>query len=259
MATATLVLIAVGAGFALHALVGSSAASDQTDLGGNFVRPFDETGVITGAYLSGNDGLLMTYDEPGAPARVAVLRLTEQSICRFEGKDAPCMAISAPLAMTLRGRMVAVKGHWASATVYIDQLTADSGERRAFGFIRQVERNGQNALISIDEAQWLTGDDARAAAKAAGGCADGPLDDCYPSLLNGYYVQNEATSTVPYVATPDTAFLTFKEPGGAETATTTLDAFIMDASDPKARVIGGPAWFTLSGATLTRIELQYVP
>ncbi len=126
----------------------------------------------------------------------------------------------------------------------------DTTDGRYFGFIREVDTTGAAPVITIDFAEMLTGDQAVAAAAAAGD--DPPEGDFYISNVNPR-LRNfpvETGITAEAVTEPPGV-----RPEGYDIA---LAEWIdMYRSVPAARQV--PYWIELEGGTVTAIEEQYLP
>ncbi len=131
-----------------------------------------------------------------------------------------------------------------------DGAAGETPDGRYFGFIREIDTTGPAPVITIDFAEMLTGDQAVAAAAAAGD--DPPEGDFYISNVNPR-LRNfpvETGITVEAVTEPPGV-----RPEGYSIA---LAEWIdMYRSVPAAREV--PYWIELEGGTVTALEEQYLP
>lgn len=128
-----------------------------------------------------------------------------------------------------------------------------------FGYIRSVDASTEPATLEFDEAEWLSGETARAAAEADGAIQPG---DPVP---NDYYVRNPDPSTRRLEVAPDAAITAIRcqlcrggKPGNlpdflaafAKTGQTYADEY---------RGAESQYWLTIEGERVLSIDEQYRP
>lgn len=138
-----------------------------------------------------------------------------------------------------------------------------------FGFIKSVTTNPDtdNTTIIFDEARFLTGEAAEAAAKTDQGCSKpNPPSDCsIPNAFtpNGFYIQNTSKATKNYGLALDATIKLIQlgsDPGvGIKTASKADMHNILVEDSKLADYAGTPFWIKIDGDTITYIEQQYLP
>lgn len=134
-----------------------------------------------------------------------------------------------------------------------------NGNIRAMGYIERVWEEGGARYISIDYAEMLTGEAARAAAIEAGEI--GPEDD----LPNDYYIRNTNPATREFTVAKSASITTVTRAGANpdEPQPATWSDFMSFFGDsPPAGVEYlhlVPWWIERDGAEVISIEEQYLP
>lgn len=125
-------------------------------------------------------------------------------------------------------------------------------------FVRGIEDDAGTAIFLLDRAEWLSGADAEAAARADGFPCDEP--DCLP---NGFYIQNAEKDTVRYALAADAELIVIipvenpDEPlANVPVSRTEFERLYNDPQTVKAFV---PFDVTLRGGSLVRLAERYVP
>jgi hypothetical protein len=134
----------------------------------------------------------------------------------------------------------------AAATHAIGADLPDDREGWTFGIVRGADPTART--ITLDEAEWLTGESARAAHEAETGDPDGPPND--------YFVRNvdRAESTYPVSAE---ATIQVMDPTDVST---TLDGDLADVQETVERFGDwGLYWLRIEDGVVTAIEWQYTP
>lgn len=135
-------------------------------------------------------------------------------------------------------------------------------EKREIGVIKRVYSSGGKRYLDIDYIQFLTGDEANAAA----------IEDDYiepgDTVPNDYYIRNvnprirtfEISNSVAiiaqtYTTNPDGSFVF-----GDDVLDFSTFKTIFETNDPRNQnMIHNPYWITLRGDLITKIEEQYLP
>ena len=221
---------------------------------------FRETG-----YVKDNDpnnfggGLVLVYEKPGAPALVVDLVLNEKSYCTFGEQSILCMALSVTIETALEGRRVLVEGAREGDQVFVRNLEIIEEAKKRFGLIQSVRENNQNVLVEMDEVEFLSGEEAIEAGIEDTECDRENIYDCIPSMNNDFYIRNVETSTEVYILTDNSEIVLFQSPGSPELEGVTLEEFIRQSKDEGRFVMAYPYAYFLDGATIVKLEEQYVP
>jgi hypothetical protein len=256
-----LVLVALVAGVGIYQSYNQPIESVATNTQATTTAAtFSELGYITQrapSYI--NETLVFTYEEPGAPALTVKLVFNEQSHCQFEEQGIQCMALSNPLINIVKDKRVFVEGTKDGDTVTVQTLALDLEANRTFGYIKKVVKNGVNALVTIDEIEFLSGDEAVQAVMKDFACEKSKVEECVPSMNNDFYIRNMSTSTEVYNLTADTKIRVFKNPGSPELEDVSLTSFIARSKDKYSLILISPFTFVAEDATITHLEQQYTP
>lgn len=132
---------------------------------------------------------------------------------------------------------------------------AASEEGRHFTYIKAVSTVDGSTVLTVDYAQMLTGDEAAAAATAAGYESPPP---------NDYFIVNQNTLLRTFPADTTINVTLTSKSGGVEPEGYDVgfgiwhDMFIGMIADAEfVKVV--PYWITIEGGTVTAIEEQYLP
>lgn len=131
-----------------------------------------------------------------------------------------------------------------------------NGHIKVMGFIDRVWEEGGKRYIRIDYAELLTGEEAVAAAIAAGQLAPGE------ELPNDYFILNQNHTLREYVVSPSVAITTSTWNGEMEAPATWAEfASFWGATPPEgaAHLKDSPWWIERDGPTVLRIDEQYLP
>jgi hypothetical protein len=131
------------------------------------------------------------------------------------------------------------------------------GTIKGMGFIDRVWEAGGVRYLSIDYAEFLTGEEARQAAIEAGYIQ--PDED----LPNDYFIRNVNTKLREFTVSPSVAITTATRVGGGMDQPATWDEFMSfwSASPPEgaAHMSKVPWWIIRDGGQVIKIDEQYVP
>lgn len=125
-------------------------------------------------------------------------------------------------------------------------------ERKFFGFLRATN-GGQ---LEIDEIEFLSGDEARRLGVEDTGCAPEKIEECIPSMNNGFYIRNIDQSTRAYTLADDAEVIILTNLGSPDLGPITMAEFLSKFPRPD---IVQPFSFTAKGDAITRVEEQYTP
>lgn len=206
-----------------------------------------------------NQELYLVYDEPGAPAQDRKLAFDEESVCRAGGAEEPCIAINVTIARAYGGKRVFVEGIDRGGEVLVRNLALDIDSERRFGFIRSVEKNGNNFLVTIDPVEFLSGEAAIEAGIEDTDCGREDIAECIPSLNNDFYIRNISTSTEAYNLLSEADIAIFDDPGSPVLVPATAEEFAREFQDPGSYMGSYPWRYILDGATIVLLEEQYTP
>jgi hypothetical protein len=125
------------------------------------------------------------------------------------------------------------------------------------GFIDTVWEVGGVRYISIDYAEMLTGDEAIAAAVAAGDIAPGE------DLPNDYFIRNTSPQKREFVVAPSASITTATFGGGSDQQPASWSEFMSFWSDSPPEgaehLHDVPWWIERDGKVVVSIEEQYLP
>lgn len=130
-----------------------------------------------------------------------------------------------------------------------------------FGYIRAFTTGDGTRTMAFDQATWLTGDEATAAARAAG---DIGSDEPVP---NDYYVTNPDTATVTLPVDPDVTVTrvdcdsgcTGNAPGRIEDLVASFGHEDESTLETPYRGARSQYWVTTAAGVVTHVDEQYVP
>lgn len=150
-----------------------------------------------------------------------------------------------------------------STTEQPDDSTPDTGpadavtpapSERVPAFVESVRTEAGATILTVDYIQFLTGDEAAAAASDRG-------DESPPP--NDYYIVNDNTRLREFTVQDGISVITVvnddgtSDPGGHAL---TLDEWVTRLSGPNGDAFRSSFyWLTVSGDTITTIEQQYLP
>ncbi|MBI5134079.1 MAG: hypothetical protein HZA81_01715 [Candidatus Taylorbacteria bacterium] len=221
---------------------------------------FIEIGYITDRDPSiVNGALYLVYEAPGEPALDAKISFDGSSICRAGGQEEPCVAINQTIMGAYGGKRVFVEGIRRESDILVRNLALDIEADRRFGFIRSVEKNGVNFLVTIDPVEFLSGDEAYRKAAEDTDCGEKDAAECVPSLNNDFYIRNISTSTETYNLLPDADIAIFENPGSPVLVPATSEAFADGFADPDSFMKAYTFRYLLNGSTIVSLQEQYVP
>jgi hypothetical protein len=136
-----------------------------------------------------------------------------------------------------------------------------NGNIRAMGFIRQVWQEDGVRHISIDYAEFLTGEEANAAAVEAGEIAPGE------DVPNDYFIRNVNTQLREFIVSDSVTITTSTrwEPHDGMGAPCTWGAFLSfwgsmgPLPEGDTHLKDMPWWIVRDGDTVVTIDEQYIP
>lgn len=124
---------------------------------------------------------------------------------------------------------------------------------RSFGFVTGV--NVADRIVTVDVAELLTGDAAVAAA-----IADGAVPPDAIGVDNDYYVRNRNPLVRTVAVAPAAVVRTLQDLGSPRMHETSLAQLAVHVSLRRSfGQSGAPAWVTVTGGVVTRIEEVYFP
>jgi len=221
---------------------------------------FRETGYVKdGDPNNFGGGLVLVYEKPGAPALSVELILNEKSYCTFGEQGILCMALSVTIETALEGRRVLVEGVRDGDQVFVRNLEIIEEAEKRFGLIQSVRENSQNVLVEMDEVEFLSGEEAIEAGIDDTECERENIYDCIPSMNNDFYIRNVETSTEVYILNDNSEIVLFENPGSPELENVTLKEFLEQSQDEDRFITAYPYIYFLDGATIVKLEEQYVP
>ncbi len=132
---------------------------------------------------------------------------------------------------------------------------------RHFGYVRSVDTDASPATIDVDVAEFLSGEEANAAA-----VEDGVIPPGEP-VPNDYYIRNEDKDLVTVAVADDVAVTHIQCPDSCtEGVPGQFDAFAASFDAPSdgslaAEYRGAQSqyWITVEGGEVVAIDEQYVP
>ena len=135
------------------------------------------------------------------------------------------------------------------------------GDGRHFGYVQSVDASASPATISVDVAEFLSGEAAQAAAVEDGVIAEGE------PVPNDYYVRNPAKDAVTLDVAEDVRVTHVQCPGScAEGIPGQFDAFASSFDDPGEKTLedeyrGSQSqyWITVRDGEVVAIDEQYLP
>ena len=208
---------------------------------------------------SANGGLSLVYEKPGAPALSKKLSFDEDSKCVFKNQPTPCLALNATIKGSVGDQRVSVEGIENGQTVLVRTLTVVEKQNEQFVFIKEIKRNDQNVLITVDPVEFPYGNAAVKAAAEDTPCNESNVGDCIPSLYNNFYIRNVDSTTETYIVNTDTHIKTFVSPGAPDLHNISLETFLTEGQNPRSSYKSFPFKLSLDGALVTNIEEQYMP
>jgi hypothetical protein len=152
----------------------------------------------------------------------------------------------------------------SSATTTTEALSSaeerlPNGNIKAMGFIDEVREAGGVRHISIDYAEFLTGEEANAAAVEAGVIAPGE------DVPNDYFIRNVSSQLREFVVSDSVAITTSTRwaPHDGFGASCTWEDFLSfwgpGLGDGESHLHAVPWWIVRDGGTVISIDEQYLP
>ena len=139
--------------------------------------------------------------------------------------------------------------------------TSGLSDGRHFGYIRTIDTSSTPATLTIDTAEFLSGEEANRAA-----AEDGVIDEG-ESVENDYYVRNADKTTVDLPTTSDVSVTHIHCNGGCrEDLTGTLEDLAASFADPDPKSLtdeyrGSESqyWVTVQDGEVAAIDELYLP
>lgn len=129
-----------------------------------------------------------------------------------------------------------------------------TNNRELAGYIASVS----NDSITIDEIEFLTGDDAEEKAIEDTDCESDRIKECVPSLNSGFYIRNTDTERTKYMVSPEVEIgLINKDTLNA--STTAFVAFRKIFGNTALAIDRLPFSITIQDNVVQKIELQQLP
>ena len=129
-----------------------------------------------------------------------------------------------------------------------------------FGFIRSIDPSAAPSKVGFDVAEFLTGEEALAAAVEAG---DASQEEGLP---NDFYIRNRSAAVREVQVAPDVSITLIRCPGSCESAPAGWPDLVRLLREPQPEggegFYGGPEspfWITLKDGKAAAIEEQYLP
>lgn len=132
-------------------------------------------------------------------------------------------------------------------------------ERDFFGFIRSAEEAGERLTLDIDEAEFLSGEEAVRAAMEDTGCLRERVADCVPSMNNDFYIRNLSFRTAPYPVASSASISILMNSGSPDLSSTTVKAFPALFANETLLLDRLSFRFVTRGGVVEAIEEQYTP
>jgi hypothetical protein len=164
----------------------------------------------------------------------------------------PYMAMLAIVVILMTGLLA-----WSKSLPRAIELE-NSGEKMT-GYIRAVTAEGPNIILTIDEMEFLSGEEAIQKGVLDTGCARERISDCIPSLNNDFYIRNIGTSTSEYSLSPKADIQIMQNPGSPELSPLSPSDFPLAFEAPDLLLDKMPFNFLVDGTVITKVEEQYTP
>lgn len=122
-----------------------------------------------------------------------------------------------------------------------------------------VRRVGTGIVLDLDEVEFLSGDDARAAVMEDTGCAREKVEECAPSMNNDYYIRNMEAEVSGFLVSPGASVSIMKSPGSPVLSSSSPEELLSLFPDPAMFLSAFPFKVRTEGGAIVWIEEQYVP
>jgi len=138
---------------------------------------------------------------------------------------------------------------------------APVGDGRHFGYVKSVDASTTPATIQVDVAEFLSGEEANAAAEEDGAIAEGE------GVPNDYYIRNEEKDVVTLYVAGDVRVTHIQCPDSCvEGIPGQFDAFATSFDDTGEKSLAdeyrgaqSQYWITVEGGEVVAIDEQYLP
>jgi hypothetical protein len=125
-------------------------------------------------------------------------------------------------------------------------------------FIRGILSNNNSIVLEIDDVEFLDGEEAILKAMEDSKCSREKIEECVPSLNNGFYIRNVASTTKQYTLSPE-ADVALLLGGSPERVTSSPQELVAEFNKSESILKHVPFAVTTQGNTITTIEQQYLP
>jgi hypothetical protein len=137
---------------------------------------------------------------------------------------------------------------------------ASEEETRSFsGLITALEQTDDFVAVSIDEVEFLSGEEAIAASMEDSGCPRERISECIPSLNNDFYIRNTDQKTYDYIISSRAAIKIFASPGSPVLRPATTNEFTRLFHEGNERFQRYVFNIVTEGNTIVSLEEQYMP
>jgi hypothetical protein len=131
--------------------------------------------------------------------------------------------------------------------------------RDFYGRILEIERVGDDLALSVDEVEFLSGEEAVIKGMIDTGCSRGEIEDCIPSLNNDFYIRNPDPSVRKYTLSPSSRMTILESPGGPTQVSSTISQFELHYRDSGNLMNKLPFLLRSESDTVVSLEQQYLP
>ena len=116
-----------------------------------------------------------------------------------------------------------------SIAFWLKRTEVKTEDRFFFGYIRDVSLvnlKGHAAVLMVDEAEFLSGEEARQKGAKDTECAPEKIEECIPSMNNDSYIRNVSKETKPYRVDKNTDISILDPYGSPVLASSTLEKLL---------------------------------
>jgi hypothetical protein len=131
--------------------------------------------------------------------------------------------------------------------------------REFYGRILEIERVGEELVLSVDEVEFLSGEEAVIKGMIDTGCSRGEIADCIPSLNNDFYIRNPDPAVRSFALSPSARLTILESPGGPRQVSSTISQFELHYRDSGNFMNKLPFLFRSEGDMIVSFEEQYLP
>jgi hypothetical protein len=165
--------------------------------------------------------------------------------------------------MTLRAKIVTITlliPALLGTVIWLFRSGPQSPDTREFyGRILGIERVGDDLMLSVDEVEFLSGEEAVIKGMIDTGCSRGEIADCIPSLNNDFYIRNQDPAVRTYALSSSAGLTILESPGGPRQVSSTVSQFELHYRDPGNFMNKLPFLLRSEGDAIVSLEEQYTP